>query len=74
MKDFDTKAIQIGSEIFNEYYHKQFVPKVLSDDEFEKFKHALTQKLPVAYRLNSSLNKYADIGKGALETLVVKED
>ena len=60
--DYKSKLIQIGSEIFDEYYLKQFVPKVLSNDEFAKFKHALTQKLPVTYRLNPSVNNYKQVG------------
>ena len=57
-EDYELTGYKIGSAKFDEYYRVQFKDVIKSDDEFEKFKSTLYEKLPVTFRVNPGLVNY----------------
>lgn len=53
--NYEKKEYAIGSKRFDEYYARQFKSIITSEDEFDKFKKTLYDKLPVTFRVNPSL-------------------
>ena len=53
--NYEKKEYSIGSKKFDEYYSRQFKSIITSEDEFDKFKKTLYDKLPVTFRINSQL-------------------
>jgi 16S rRNA C967 or C1407 C5-methylase (RsmB/RsmF family) len=59
--NYELREYIVGNDKFNEYYRRQFVEIIQSEEEFEEFKKTLVEKLPVTFRVNPGLPNYQTV-------------